>query len=368
MRIMGQRVAGRLKLCTRGLIFEPSSDSRSAIVRFPFKAMVAPLEHYDLAQGSAAASGLDPASLFSFGCRLCIDLETGGRVAPFVTHDFIEPRGVVFQLQHSHVADFLALARDLQAIEAQRSSFSDSRGLLKPIMEARLGGGGGGPHSFELRHLRDFSERLLLAEPVRCDRIRPLVRHPGLLMVTDGQVYFQPSAVNNHGEAVAFFPLRRVASLARRRHMLRQTGLELNLDDGATTAFFNFESPAVREKVMSTLLAQPAVAAAVGRRDLRRAVEAWQRGELSNFEYLAFLNSMADRSVHDLTQYPVYPWVVADYSSAILDLESPATFRDLSKPVSVCRCLFVCGHAESLGSLWRPENRSAPYAGWGAEP
>ena len=33
------------------------------------------------------------------------------------------------------------------------------------------------------------------------------------------------------------------------------------------------------------------------------------------------------------TRYPVFPWVVADMSSASLDLESATTFRDLSKPV-----------------------------------
>ena len=27
------------------------------------------------------------------------------------------------------------------------------------------------------------------------------------------------------------------------------------------------------------------------------------------------------------------PWVVADYSSEVLDLEDPATFRDLAKPI-----------------------------------
>lgn len=26
-----------------------------------------------------------------------------------------------------------------------------------------------------------------------------------------------------------------------------------------------------------------------------------------------YLNSLADRTVNDLTQYPVFPWVIADY-------------------------------------------------------
>jgi hypothetical protein len=34
-------------------------------------------------------------------------------------------------------------------------------------------------------------------------------------------------------------------------------------------------------------------------------------------------------------QYPVFPWVIADYKSKTLDLESPSTYRDLSK-VNLC--------------------------------
>jgi hypothetical protein len=34
-----------------------------------------------------------------------------------------------------------------------------------------------------------------------------------------------------------------------------------------------------------------------------------------------------------LTQYPVFPWVLADYTSEELDLTRPEVFRDLSKPM-----------------------------------
>lgn len=59
----------------------------------------------------------------------------------------------------------------------------------------------------------------------------------------------------------------------------------------------------------------------------------WQRGEISNFHYLMLVNTMAGRTFNDLTQYPVFPWVLADYTSEELDLDDPATFRDLSKPM-----------------------------------
>ncbi|KAK8008829.1 hypothetical protein PG991_011380 [Apiospora marii] len=59
----------------------------------------------------------------------------------------------------------------------------------------------------------------------------------------------------------------------------------------------------------------------------------WQRGEMSNFHYLMLVNTMAGRTFNDLTQYPVFPWILADYTSDELDLEDPATYRDLSKPM-----------------------------------
>ncbi|KAH8816858.1 hypothetical protein F5884DRAFT_237214 [Xylogone sp. PMI_703] len=63
------------------------------------------------------------------------------------------------------------------------------------------------------------------------------------------------------------------------------------------------------------------------------AMRRWSKGEMSNFHYLMLVNTMAGRTFNDLTQYPVFPWVLADYTSEELDLTNPATFRDLSKPM-----------------------------------
>lgn len=61
--------------------------------------------------------------------------------------------------------------------------------------------------------------------------------------------------------------------------------------------------------------------------------EAWSNGKISNFEYLLYCNLAAGRTFNDLSQYPVFPWVLKDYSGEKLDLSSPDTFRDLSKPI-----------------------------------
>ncbi|KAK7551537.1 hypothetical protein IWX49DRAFT_286142 [Phyllosticta citricarpa] len=63
------------------------------------------------------------------------------------------------------------------------------------------------------------------------------------------------------------------------------------------------------------------------------ATKKWLKGDISNFHYLMLVNTMAGRTFNDLTQYPVFPWVLADYTSEELDLSDPKTFRDLSKPM-----------------------------------
>ncbi|XP_072662463.1 WD repeat- and FYVE domain-containing protein 4 isoform X2 [Canis lupus baileyi] len=65
----------------------------------------------------------------------------------------------------------------------------------------------------------------------------------------------------------------------------------------------------------------------------RTMLQRWQKRDISNFEYLMYLNTVAGRTYNDYMQYPVFPWVLADYTSQTLNLMNPKTFRDLSKPM-----------------------------------
>jgi factor associated with neutral sphingomyelinase activation len=60
---------------------------------------------------------------------------------------------------------------------------------------------------------------------------------------------------------------------------------------------------------------------------------------------------LADRTKNDLTQYPVFPWVLADYVSAKLDLTNAATFRDLSKPIGALNAERLAMYRERMQQL-----------------
>lgn len=68
--------------------------------------------------------------------------------------------------------------------------------------------------------------------------------------------------------------------------------------------------------------------------ELKKLMQAWSHGAISNFDYLMNLNVLAGRSYNDICQYPVFPWVLSNYTSEEApDLLDRANFRDLSKPM-----------------------------------
>eukprot|EP00854_Cymbomonas_tetramitiformis_P003224 gene3224-4068_t len=126
-----------------------------------------------------------------------------------------------------------------------------------------------------------------------------------------------------------------------RRYLLKRSAIELFLADH-TNHFVNFESKEARQKMVKAVMEQrplnldrffyhsPKPSELLRKSGLTLR---WQRREISNFEYLMHLNTLAGRTYNDITQYPVFPWVIADYTSATLDWDDPNTFRDLTKPI-----------------------------------
>lgn len=61
--------------------------------------------------------------------------------------------------------------------------------------------------------------------------------------------------------------------------------------------------------------------------------ERWVNGDISNFEYIMHLNVMSGRTFNDLTQYPLFPWILSLYDSNEISFKNKESFRDLTKPV-----------------------------------
>ena len=183
------------------------------------------------------------------------------------------------------------------------------------------------------------------------DLVRPYGLVPGKILISDRHLRFLGSGGLSEGslegdwsamlarDSALIWPLGSVKQMHRRRYLMSHSALEL-FDDAGNIFLFNFRSQQVRTRVRRWLKRKCHLE--YRDRDRRRAgfrqllhelQEAWQRRELSNFEYLMRLNELAGRTHNDLNQYPVFPWVLSDYTSATLNLADPASFRDLSRPM-----------------------------------
>ena len=135
------------------------------------------------------------------------------------------------------------------------------------------------------------------------------------------------------------WPLASVKQMHRRRYLMEHSALELFNDTG-DIALLNFKSKRLRSHVRRWLKRKCTLDyrdrdrhRAGFRQLLHELQDAWHRRELSNFEYLMRLNELAGRTHNDLNQYPVFPWVLADYKSDTLNLNDPSVFRDLARPM-----------------------------------
>uniref|UniRef100_A0A8C7CX34 LPS responsive beige-like anchor protein n=1 Tax=Oncorhynchus kisutch TaxID=8019 RepID=A0A8C7CX34_ONCKI len=187
--------------------------------------------------------------------------------------------------------------------------------------------------------------------------VAPAVVVKGTLSITASELYFEvdedeasfktidPKILTYteglHGKWL-FTEIRAVFS---RRYLLQNTALEIFMAN-RTAVMFNFPDAGTVKKVVQCLprvgvgtnfgLPQTRRISQASAKQLYKAsnmTQRWQRREISNFEYLIFLNTISGRTYNDLNQYPVFPWVITNYDTEDLDLTLPSNYRDLSKPI-----------------------------------
>jgi hypothetical protein len=199
------------------------------------------------------------------------------------------------------------------------------------------------------------SERLQAPEKVRqkyaAEMITPKCVHTGTVWFTDTELFFDSPT------RTIEIPISRIRKIFLRRWLHSDTALELFMSY-AKVFFLNF-SEGQRRMFLKRLLAQKPArlkycqkTAAEAKQLALKATKKWQRGHLSNFDYLMKLNLYAGRSYNDLSQYPVFPWVLKDYWSPHLALNSSAIYRDFSLPIGAVnaeRLKLICQDHEGPG-------------------
>ncbi|KEG11190.1 WD repeat and FYVE domain-containing protein 3-like [Trypanosoma grayi] len=142
------------------------------------------------------------------------------------------------------------------------------------------------------------------------------------------------------------FFLGNVQTLHQRLFQHMPTALEFELENGdryfvvALDDELSFSKTA-REKLRS-IISSVAPHVEVETSSLKESrlaglTKRWIRHEISNRQYLLCVNDAAGRTVADISQYPVMPWVLNDYRSPTIDLGNAGIYRDLAKPVGALK-------------------------------
>uniref|UniRef100_A0A3P9IQU7 Neutral sphingomyelinase (N-SMase) activation associated factor n=1 Tax=Oryzias latipes TaxID=8090 RepID=A0A3P9IQU7_ORYLA len=306
-------IRGSFKVCSRSIIFDPE-DFVEPILKIPLRDCTNiefveretnPFNEYEL-----SSETVKPSLRFSF-CFAFIQILCGSKKMTFQLEVQSKTEDVVQTLLQLHRASCL-------------EKLGDQTAMIAANLQSRLA-----RSSFDKNCFQSVAEKPHMECTV--EMVTPLVSNPGHVCITDENLYFQP--LNGYPEQVIQIKLQQVRRIYKRRHGLKPLGLEVfcTENDLCSDIYLKFYNTADRDEIyyyMATFLENH-----ITEHTAESYMLQWQRGHLSNYQYLLHLNNLADRSCNDLSQYPVFPWVIADYGSSQLDLTNAATFRDLSKPV-----------------------------------
>ncbi|MCJ8730848.1 hypothetical protein PDJAM_G00189080 [Pangasius djambal] len=186
------------------------------------------------------------------------------------------------------------------------------------------------------------------SEPIRftrkCMNVAPSRETSGELLLGKSGMYFvedNASEASNsqqipqgETEPASFcWTYEEIKEVHKRWWQLRDNAVEIFLTNGRTL-LLAFDNTKVRDDVYHNILTSE-LPNLLEYDNINALTHLWGSSQITNFEYLTHLNKHAGRSFNDLMQYPVFPFILSDYTSEMLDLQDPSIYRNLSKPIAV---------------------------------
>ncbi|XP_031435189.1 lysosomal-trafficking regulator isoform X2 [Clupea harengus] len=185
------------------------------------------------------------------------------------------------------------------------------------------------------------------SEPIRftrrCISVAPSRETAGeLLLGKTGMYFVEDNAAEAHDiqtphgetEPASFsWTYEEVKEVHKRWWQLRDNATEIFLTNGRTL-LLAFDNTKFRDDVYHNILTSD-LPNLLEYGNISALTHLWGSGQITNFEYLTHLNKHAGRSFNDLMQYPVFPFILRDYTNETLDLHDPSIYRNLNKPIAV---------------------------------
>ncbi|XP_018570993.1 protein FAN-like [Anoplophora glabripennis] len=325
---------GRLKMCSKSLVFDPK-DINKPMIKIQLKDCVI------IEQWKGSAKFLQSNNVLSVNCREYIEMLERNIIAPY---QFKDSANFLFLLNYANIMN--CLPQICQLHRASTLPAAEQADMIATIVHSRQA-----RVSFNPLWL-DLYEKIVME--TQADKVTPLVVNPGRILLSTSRLCFQP--YNNIEQyPVLKIDLNSIKRIVKRRFLLQQIGLEIYSNENSSNPhiYLSFKNQKLRDEFYDNLLQQPELKLNEIEQDVMTLQ--WQNGIISNYEYLLYINSLGDRTINDLTQYPVFPWIISNYSGEKLDLNDPENFRDLSKPIGALNELRLGRLLERYNEMSHPK-------------
>ena len=156
-----------------------------------------------------------------------------------------------------------------------------------------------------------------------------------------------------------FFPYSDIKMILKRNYYYKDTALEIYCQNNKSY-YFNFKEKDSREKsyikIIKNIKDKIEIYCGENKNfilnnlgistdknfSISKIIKKWEKYEISNATLLIYLNILSGRSFNDLSQYPIFPWILTDYKSKTLNEEDlnikNSIYRDLTCPMGMLEC------------------------------
>lgn len=152
----------------------------------------------------------------------------------------------------------------------------------------------------------------------------------GFLVVKASKILEFIPVVNKTKELNIQIQMSEVKYVNNHRYMFKPIGLEVFVHTSNESFLFVFDDKATKETVREIITCNSPKILDI---HLDVIIKMWMNGLISNYDYLICLNRFSSRSFNDISQYPIFPWIVSEFHDDEFKINSKSYYRNLAKPI-----------------------------------
>ena len=167
-------------------------------------------------------------------------------------------------------------------------------------------------------------------------RIIPECIQHGVVLISKNHMNYYLTyipVINNFKRKCMKMQLSKVEAVIPYRYIYKMKAIHIKLYQSQRSKIFSFQTEDDYKDIEQLIITHsPNIDK--NYTNVHLHTDLWAKGLITNYDYLIYLNTLASRSFNDLSQYPIFPWIITNYEdSDDFDICEEKNYRDLSKPI-----------------------------------